>query len=373
MAANIPGYYFDPATNRYFKLRPGESAPINKEIKTGDQERKRAEPKVLKTTSIQELLDKRQMDSITQHLHFKKNISFSIIHQNTEIKKKIEQQEELNQNHSDTKEKNYYKINNNTTLSLIPQHYNSSEFLLQYSNYSCKLLFNYYNKKNHKLESKIVGESSPERGAGNINCATWGNWESNTPANQEEFQHLEQYNYMIALSGSGNTNGRCLIYSFHKYFNQLDNDNMIIPTFETKHISSLAAYKKTVFSCCWQPKSTNICLGVTKGCLLFDAQNSKMKGRFSLHSDVLQQQISTEGIIYNGIRGGKIQLIDSKARDSVKSFLLGPLKKNPRFCSNKFYNYVNPTKLMLCGGDNYLLSSYSDGKVNKFIGDHQYF
>lgn len=165
---------------------------------------------------------------------------------------------------------------------------------------------------------------------------------------------------LVALSGEGENGGRCKVIRLSD--SQEPSGNRGFVRLEPQVVATLVAYKKSLFSCAWLPATTQVTLGINKGALLFDVSNGRIQRRFEAPSDVLFQQADQSGVLVHGLRGGKLCVTD--IRIAGKKAVPFGSHQSPEGCPNQFYGHVNLTQMQLLNDDNYLLNSYSDGRVS---------
>ena len=121
----------------------------------------------------------------------------------------------------------------------------------------------------------------------------------------------------------------------------------------------------SIFCASWISSGSFLTIGASKACILLDIQTGRIVNKFPIKNDILQQETDNQRILFNGLRGGKIELVDIRSNKN-SNLVLGSSRSKPKFCNQSFYGSVNPKELKLLG-ENYLLANYSDGTVSVFF------
>ena len=319
---DIPGYRYDPEKKKYFKLKPGE---VWKPSETQDTKRIKKGEVIVKKDPLNSVFMKREIGDLSFPQYRRSSLINGL--------RNVSQRNSCDIHENGTGE------GWNPNGSFLSKRKKSS-FVLHWTTRSFRISFHHFSTDLNEI-SQVSAVDIPVRG-GMITHADWG--------------YLDKEYFMIGISGEGNSNGRCKIYEL----DVLEHDDTT--RFSGRELTTLVAFKKSLFSCFWQENTNNVSLGITKGGMIFDVFSNQIIRRFGLQSDVLKQSIPSDGVLFNCTRGGKLWTVDPRDKN-ISPF--GP--HVPKFCSKSFYGSVNPVKMQILQDEAFIMISYSDGKVYYFF------
>ena len=332
MAKEIPGFYYDPTTERYFRLRPGEKPPSHC-----------APPDPPKPTATPSQPSAGDAPNLVRLLEMRGHgaLSFPSFQRQASIEAtRLPQRPSCPSPSSDRPGADDHFPHGSFLAPPIAHEETAHPYLIQWNRNGVAILQKQAGSRGEELIAPTRHRIplSPEFGP--LSGAVWG------------MDHVPFF--MISLSGGGGCHGRV------QAFRQMD-ESRSLGEAPIECVATLVAYRKTLYTCSWRPGSTQVGMGVSQGSLLADISNGRILRRNRVPADVLLQSMDHDGLLYQATRGGKIFIDDVRCAPGKTSTLFGTAR--PAFVGRNFYGSVNPVQLRLLHDGNYLLASYSNGQV----------
>lgn len=331
-APELPGFYFDPEKNRYFRLLPGHN---NCNPLTSEQLReKEREKRRLKSLAEDEQPRKKaprsglNMTLLLQKRHFGLSRGGSYCRLSHEVKVSEMKRQKLN----------VFNTDSNSS--------NTDNFRLIVGDSSCERVFTVNDVSHGGARYGIMKFSS---GRGSLSAHMCDNiFFTNRKVNSVCWASVNSpdSHVLLCLVGGGDTPGCVSLLPASLYSNVSPDQPGMLCSFKIA----------TAWSCAWclHPQfNKTFSTGLSRRIILKDAENCQTQ-TYNASSDVLAQQFSPRvPMLFNGCRSGEIFSFD----------LRQPSRRGQSWKSHRFHQESAVTSLQLLQDDNYLLAADMRGQI----------
>lgn len=333
-APELPGFYFDPEKNRYFRLLPGHNNcnPLTREQLQQKEKEKQRQKSLAEDENPRKKAPRSglNMSLLLQKRHFGILPAKSYCRLVHEVKVSGMKRHKLD----------VLSADNNSTP-------NTDNFRLIVGDSSCERVFTVNDVSHGGAKYGIMNFSSSSQGSLNVemcdnlfftnrkvNSVCWASF--NSPDS-----HV-----LLCLVGAADTPGCVSLLPASLYSNSNPDQPGMLCTFKIA----------TAWSCAWclNPQfDKTFSTGLSKRIILKDAENGQTQ-TYSVASDVLAQQFAVRvPVLYNGCRSGEIFSFDLRQRS----------RKGQSWKATRFYQESAVTSVRILQDENYLLAADKLGQI----------
>lgn len=329
----MPGFYFDPEKNRYFRLLPGHNNcnPLTTEQLREKEREKQRQKSIAEDENPRKKAPRSglNMTLLLQKRHFGTVPGKSYCRLSHEVKVSGMKRQKLDVFNAD---------NNN---------HNTDNFRLIVGDSSCERVFTVNDVSHGGAKYGIMNFNSSCRGALSVEMCD-NLFFTNRKVNSVCWASVNfpDSHVLLCLVGGGDTPGCVSLLPASLYSNSNPDQPGMLCSFKIA----------TAWSCAWclHPQfDKTFSTGLSRRIILKDADNGRTQ-TYSVSSDVLAQQFSLRvPVLFNGCRSGEIFSFDLRQRS----------RKGQSWKAHRFHQESAVTSVRILQDDNYLLAADMSGQI----------